>query len=296
MFIKDLYDKKKPIVSFEIFPPKRDYDIDTVYETIQDLRDLNPDYISVTYGAGGVGSSDKTLEIASLVKNKYGIEALAHLTCITSDKVKTKAVIEDLKKHNIENILALRGDIPEGFELEDDRDYSYAKDLIKDIKEIGGFCIGAAAYPEGHIECDKLNDSLIHLKEKVDAGAEFLITQLFFDNDIFYKFLEKAEKHSINVPIVAGVMPILSRSQVEKMIFMCGASLPSRIIKILNKYEGDSESLKKAGIEHAARQIDDLIRNGIDGVHIYTMNQPEIARENVRRIESLKEQLLKQSI
>ncbi|GAA0181367.1 methylenetetrahydrofolate reductase [NAD(P)H] [Clostridium sediminicola] len=284
MHIKDLYSKKKPVISFEIFPPKRECNVDTIYNTVEEFANLNPDYISVTYGAGGVGS-DKTVEIASMIKNKYKIEALAHLTCFGSSKERIALKIEELKTNNIENILAMRGDIQEEIILKSNTKYNYATDLIKDIRKFGGFSIGAAAYPEGHIECDDLRISSIHLKQKVDAGADFLITQLFFDNELFYKFLNLKEKLSVKVPISAGIMPILNKKQVQKMIFMCGASLPSKIIKILHKYESNPDSLRRAGIEYAAEQVIDLIANGVDGVHIYTMNQPEIAREILKNIQ-----------
>lgn len=284
MYIKDLYSSKKPVISFEIFPPKKDYNIDTIYSTVEELRELNPDFISVTYGAGGIGS-DKTVEIASIIKNKYNTEVLAHLTCIGSEEKSLALKIDELRKSNIENILAMRGDCMDSSRLNADRKYNYATDLICDIKNIGGFSIGAAAYPEGHIECDDLRISAIHLKQKVDAGADFLITQLFFENKLLYNFLELKKKLSIKVPVSAGVMPILNKNQVQKMIFMCGASLPSKIIKILYRYENNPESLRKAGIEYATEQVIDLIANGVDGVHIYTMNQPEIAKEILRHIQ-----------
>jgi methylenetetrahydrofolate reductase (NADPH) len=287
MSIKDLFKTKKPVISFEIFPPKKDFGVETIYSTIDELAKLNPDFISVTYGAGGIGS-DKTVEIASIIKNKYKIEALAHLTCITSDKDRIRHMIDDLKANNIENILAMRGDIPEGFQFQSNNKYKFALDLIKDIKKYGEFAVGAAAYPEGHIECDDLRINAIHLKQKVDAGADFLITQLFFDNNLFHKFLNLKENLSINIPISAGIMPILNKSQVQKMIFMCGASLPSNIIKMLYKYENKPESLRKAGIEYATEQVIDLIANGVEGIHIYTMNQPEIAKEILKNIQPWK--------
>jgi methylenetetrahydrofolate reductase (NADPH) len=284
MYIRDLFEKKKPVISFEIFPPKKDCSVDTIYKTIEDLSDLSPDFISVTYGAGGNGS-DTTAQIASIIKNKYGIEALAHLTCITSNREKVCSTINELKANNINNILALRGDIPERYNFKGNIQYNYASDLIREIKKQGDFSIGAAAYPEGHIQCDDSRISAIHLKQKANAGADFLITQLFFDNRLFYDFINLKEKLSINIPISAGIMPILSKQQIEKMIFMCGVSLPSKIIKLLYKYENDPESLRKAGMEYATEQTIDLIANGVEGVHIYTMNQPEIAREILKNIQ-----------
>ncbi len=285
MHISELYKRKKPVISFEIFPPKQDGDVEKLKAAITKLKTFNPDFISITYGASGSDSQAKTLEIADLVKNEYGIEAMAHLTCIGATKEKINATLETLKSHNVENILALRGDLPKDvpdFSLS--KDYQYAKDLIPDIKR-HGMCAAGAAYPEGHIDCEDFDTSLRHLKEKVDIGAEFLTTQLFFENKLFYEFLEQALKIGINVPVVAGVMPILGINQVKRMIFMCGASLPAKIIKILNKYENNPESLKEAGIEYSYEQIADLIRNGIDGVHIYTMNIPDIAGKNVEKLK-----------
>lgn len=286
MHIKDLYFRKKPVISFEIFPPKKGYNIDTIYSTVQELSNLGPDFISVTYGAGGAGS-DKTVEIAAIIKNKYKTETLAHLTCKGASEENVFSKIKELRANNIENILALRGDISEYNTIDRNTSYNYAIDLIRDVKRYEEFSIGAAAYPEGHIECEDLRISAIHLKQKVDAGADFLITQLFFENNLFYRFLELKEKLSMKVPVSAGIMPILNKNQIQKMIFMCGASLPSKIIKLLYKYEYSPDNLRKAGIEYAAEQVIDLIANGVDGVHIYTMNQSEIAKEILKDIQPI---------
>lgn len=277
MYISDLFKQKKPVISFEIFPPKKDGDPGTIIRTIEELAAEKPDFISVTYSAGGTGNSGMTIEIASMIKNKFGIEALAHLTCINADTDQIHHIIKALKAHNIDNILALRGDTPAGA-AEIASDYRYASDLIREIKEYRGFSIGAAAYPEGHLEAADLTADLTNLAKKVEAGADFLITQLFFDNRLFYEFMEQKSRYGIKVPVSVGVMPVLSKHQIEKMIFMCGASLPSRIIRLLNRYEKDPDSLRKAGIEYAAEQIRDLIENGVEGIHIYTMNQPDIAK------------------
>jgi len=288
MRINELYNQKRQVISLEIFPPKKEDSLNSLYEAMHELTSLSPDFISVTYSAGGSGNSEKTVQIASDIKNKYNTESLAHLTCISADETSIDNYVKMLMDNNIQNILALRGDIPKGVDISRNR-FKYAKDLIFYIKDkYPSLCIGAAAYPEGHADCDNFEDSLEHLKEKVDGGADFLITQLFFDNLYFYNFYEKALKKGINIPISAGIMPILSRSQIEKMIFMCGASLPSKIVRLLNKYENDSHSLKMAGIEYAANQIIDLCKNGVDGVHIYTMNQPIIARECINRLKEAK--------
>lgn len=278
-----MFQKKKPVISFEIFPPKKEGDINTIYNTIEELASLQPDFISVTYGAGGTGSN-KTIDIASFIKKQYHIESLAHLTCITSNQETIDRNIQELKKNNIDNVLALRGDIPEGFTQNKESKYTYAKDLIKELKSKGDFSIGAAIYPEGHIECDSMKEDLIHVKEKVEAGASFLVSQLFFHNELFYRFWEEFQKQDINCKVSAGIMPILSKKQIEKMIFMCGASLPAKVIKLLGKYENKPEDLKKQGIEYAAQQVEDLIAQGVDGVHVYTMNRPEIAKGIVERL------------
>ncbi|MGF7184009.1 methylenetetrahydrofolate reductase (NADPH) [Desulfitispora alkaliphila] len=286
MHIGDIFEQKKTVISFEVFPPKKDGDIDTIYKTIDELAHLRPDFISVTYGAGGSGSKS-TIDIASLIKRKYEIEALAHLTCITSTEEEIKSTLEKLKQNNLYNVLALRGDYPKNYNQRGQARYNYAVDLIEEIKAKGSFCVGAAAYPEGHIECSDVQRDLEYLKQKVNVGADFLITQLFFDNQLFYRFKEKLDRAGIDCKLSAGIMPILSKQQVEKMIYMCGASLPAKVIKLLVKYENNPESLKKWGIEYAAEQAEELVSNGVDGVHIYTMNQPQIARAIVGKLKNL---------
>jgi len=275
MKICDFYKSNKAVISFEIFPPKKDGDIDTVYRTVNDLYALSPDVISVTFGAGG-SESGLTAQIAGHIKES-GIEPLAHLTCVGTEKSGIERIVEDFKRRGIQNILALRGDGAAG------SGFTYAKDLIAALKN-RGFCIGAAAYPEGHISCDNLDDDIRYLKQKEGAGAEFFITQLFFENGIFYRFLEKARAAGITAPVSAGIMPILSKAQLERMIFMCGASLPAPIIKLVNKYGEEGESLLKAGVEYSYRQMQDLCDNGAQGIHIYTMNKPFIAEYCVRRL------------
>ncbi len=275
MFIKDIFSSKTPVISFEVFPPKREFPLDTVYSTIEDLKDMNPDFISVTYGAGG-SSKDRTVEIASTIKNKYNIQSLAHLTCLTSSKAEIDLMLEQLKANNIYNVLALRGDIPIGG-LQTSPQYKYAKDLISHIRRTGGFSVGAAAYPEGHIECDSLEKDIEHLKEKVECGVDFLITQLFFDNEKFYQYKDQLVKKNINVPIMAGIMPVLNKNQIIRMVSLSGATLPKKFVRILNKYEYSPSALKEAGIVYATEQIIDLLSWGVDGIHIYTMNKPEVA-------------------
>lgn len=274
MKICDIYKQKKQPISFEIFPPKGDLSVETARDTVAELKKLEPAFISVTYSAGGSGNSLKTAELASMIQNDYSVTSAAHLTCINSTKADVEGMVDTLKQNNIENILALRGDIVEGAEA---KDFKYASELIPILKK-EGFCVGGACYPEGHVSCVSLKDDIDHLYEKQQAGADFFLSQLFFDNDAFFKFLEIAKKRGITKPIEAGVMPILSKSQITRMIFMCGASLPANVVRLLYKYENSPEDLEKAGIYMALEQIRGLLDGGVDGVHIYTMNKPHIAK------------------
>jgi len=290
MLIKDKLKTKKSTISFEIFPPKKDYPIDTIYETIDSLSDLKPDFISVTYGAGG-STKNTTLEIASSIKNKYNLLSLAHLTCLTSTKDEIESTLNSFKENGIQNILALRGDYPQGekFNHEKGNHYKYAKDLIEHIKRNGDFSIGAACYPEKHIESESLEKDLFYLKEKVDLGVDFLITQLFFNNEIFYDFKEKTDKLGINVPIITGILPVLNKNQIERIISLTGCDLPKKFLRILEKYEYKPEALKEAGIAYAIEQIIDLLSFGVDGIHIYTMNRPKTTRKILENIQSIRE-------
>ncbi len=270
-------------ISFEIFPPKGELNI-TEFRTMMDgFSKLDPDFISVTYSAGGGGNSHKTIDLASVIQNEYNIPSIAHLTCINSNKHEVDSVIDSIVANGIRSVLALRGDIVEG---KAPTDFKFAKELIPLLKE-RELRVGAACYPEGHVTCENPEDDIRYLKEKEDAGADFFLSQLFFDNNSFYKFIERAAKQGITKPIHAGIMPISSKSQIMRMIFMCGASLPRDIIYILNKYENDPEDLRKAGIEYASSQINDLIENGVNGVHIYSMNKPENAAEIIRNIKRI---------
>lgn len=292
MQIKNIYKKKKPIISFEVFPPKKESSIDTIYDTIEALKDLKPDFISVTYGAGG-STRDKTIEIASIIKNKYYIEALAHLTCVSLTHEGLQNFIEELKNKNIQNIMALRGDLPQGFDedLFQKGEYKYASNLVSSIKTHNDISAGGACYPEGHFESESLEEDIENLKRKVEAGADFLITQLFFDNESFYKFMDLAYKKGINVPISAGVMPVTNKKQIERMISLSGASLPAKFTRIMAKYENNPQALKEAGIVYATEQIVDLLSWGVDGIHLYTMNRPETARKIMQNISNIREAL-----
>ena len=263
--------------SFEIFPPKKGIMIDTIYETIEKLVDLKPQFISVTYGAGGSIRNNKTVELASFIKNKENMEAITHLTCINSTCEEIDIILEDLKKEKIDKILALRGD--RNPEFEDKKDFSYAVDLVNYIKEKGDFKIYGGCYPEGHLECDTYEEDIIHLKEKVDAGVGELISQLFFDNNVYYKFLDDTMKKNINVPIHAGIMPVTNLKSILRMTVMCGASIPRPLMKLLAKYQYNEGDLRKAGIEYSIKQIEELNENGVDNIHLYVMNNADIAKE-----------------
>ena len=274
MKIAEIFQQKKPI-SFEIFPPKGELSTESFHATLSALSKLSPDYISVTCSAGGSGGRERTAVLAGSIRKDYGIESCAHLTCINSDEEMLREDVQRLHDAGVENVLALRGDVIPGSTA---RVFRYASQLMHRL-QAEGFCMGGACYPEGHIECADPEEDLRHLYEKQEAGASFFVTQLFFDNTCFYRFLEKARGIGVHIPITPGVMPILSKAQIERMIFTCGASLPSDIIRILYRYENDPDSLRKAGIDYAVRQIRDLQAHGADGIHIYTMNRPQIATD-----------------
>lgn len=285
MRIKELFDSKKLVFSFEVFPPKATSSIDVIYKTLDELKGLSPDYISVTYGAGGNSKDNRTAEIAGLIKNKYGIESVAHLTCINSSENEIREVLENLKSKNVENILALRGDIPEGEILKGN--YRYSDDLIKTVREFGSFNIAGACYPEGHNKEENLDTHIEMLKRKVDAGAEHLVSQLFFDNDNFYRFLEKSSKSGIDVPIQAGIMPVLNGKQIDRIVSMCGVEFPKKFMKIVDRYGHDKIALRDAGIAYAVEQIIDLASSGVDGIHLYTMNNAYVASKINESVTSI---------
>ncbi|MDK9711834.1 methylenetetrahydrofolate reductase [NAD(P)H] [Acidaminobacter sp.] len=293
MKIRDMLLTTRPTVSFEIFPPKANYPIETIYETIEALKDLRPDFISVTYGAGGT-SQDNTIEIASKIKNTYGIESIAHLTCVTSSRSSMIETLEKIRASGVENILALRGDIPQA--LLDDKswtpEYRYAYELIEDIHKFDNFSIGGACYPEGHIESRNKIDDLKNLKFKTKTGLDFLITQLFFDNELFYQFREKMELLGIKTPVLAGILPVLNINQIKKIQELSGCNLPPKFMRILDKYEHNPEALQEAGIAYAVDQIIDLMSSGsVDGIHLYTMNRPEPTRRIMESIGSIRKAL-----
>lgn len=286
MKIAQLFNEERTVFSFEVFPPKRDHAIETIYETLDELQDLKPDFISVTYGASGSLADNSTCEIASAIKHRYGIESAAHLTCVNSTREEVTEVLRRLHENKIENILALRGDIVP--DVPRKNDFKYASELITFIKETDyDFGISGACYPEGHQNSRNQVDDILNLKKKVDAGAEHLISQLFFDNNLFYDFVEKARIAGINVPIEAGIMPVVNKKQIERMVSLCGASLPSKFTKMMSRYEHKPEAMRDAGIAYAVNQIVDLVSQGVDGIHLYTMNNPYIARRISESVKSL---------
>lgn len=266
--------KRKTVLSFEVFPPKSDTPIESIHKTIDGLAPLNPDFISVTYGAGG-SANNATIGICETIKNKYGIEPVAHLACINLTKEKVLSELEEMKKAGIENILALRGDKSPTIPAKDD--FRYASELVRLVKSQGDFNVLGACYPETHPEAANTVEDIRHLKEKVDAGCSQLVSQLFFDNEDFYDFREKAQIAGINVPIEAGIMPVTNRKQIERMVTLCHAKLPKKFRAIMDKYEDNPTAMRDAGIAYAVSQIVDLIANDVDGIHLYTMNNPYIA-------------------
>ncbi len=282
-------ERQRAIFSFEIFPPKREMPMDTVYRTLDELTDLEPDFISVTCGAGGSadGSNHRTIEVASAIQNKYHREGIAHLPCIHFSRSDVLAMLDELEANGVRKILALRGDrVPD---LTPKEDFHHASDLIAFIRAHAKdrFQIFAACYPEGHIEAPDLDTDIGNLRRKVDAGVDRLISQLFFDNAFFYDFLDKARKAGINVPVEAGIMPVTNKKQIERMVTLCGATLPRKFQRVLAKYESQPEALREAGIAFATEQIVDLLAHGVDGIHLYTMNNPYIAKKISESIRTL---------
>lgn len=274
MKIKEILEKNQISFSCEIFPPKKEGDFSEVFRVVDRISKIGVDFISVTYGAGG-STSKKTTEVAAYTQDTCGTTSLAHLTCIDSNPEQIKCQLADLRANGIENIMALRGDKPKGFT--EGGYYTHAIHLIQEIRGIGGFCVGGACYPEGHVECPHKQDDIAYLKEKVDAGVDFLTTQMFFDNNILYSFLYKALKKGIHVPVIAGIMPVTNVSQMKRIGALSGSVLPQRFRMMVERFADNSAALKQAGIAYATEQIIDLIANGVGHIHIYTMNKPDVA-------------------
>lgn len=280
----DLFQEKN-VMSFEVFPPKPTADESVIYRTLDGLSGLHPDFISVTYGAGGGKNSSKTIKIAADVKKIYGIESVAHLPCINLSKQEAIEILDSLQENGIENILALRGDISS--DTEPNGTFSHANELIEFINERYDFNIIAACYPEGHTESKSFVEDMAYLKQKVDCGVSHLITQLFLDNDYFYSFRERADIAGIHVPIEAGIMPVTNKAQIERMVKLCGIKLPKKFMTVMERYEHNPEALRDAGIAYAIDQIVDLIAHDVDGIHLYTMNNPYVAKRIYEAVHRL---------
>jgi len=286
MYINEILKSGEISTSFEVFPPKNNAPFEPVLKSVEKLSLLKPDFISVTYGAGG-GTSQNTPRIASYIQNELHTPSMAHLTCASSTKEEIDGILAELRDKGIDNILALRGDLPENYNPDNPNYYRYASQLVERILEFGGFSVGAACYPEGHVESKNSNEDLLHLKEKVDCGAQYLVTQMFFDNTALYSFLYRALKVGIDVPVIAGIMPVMNPAQIKRSCALSGATLPSRFKIMLDRFSDDPVSLQQAGIAYATEQIIDLIANGVNGIHIYTMNKPEVAGAIMHNLSSI---------
>lgn len=279
MKIKELLLLNKPSLSFEVFPPKTETAFESVKSATEEIAELKPSFMSVTYGAGG-GTSKYTLDIAKSIKELHGVPTIAHLTCVSSTRETVKKKISEIREAGIENVMALRGDIPAGMENEDRSrwDYTHAVDLVRELKEANpDFCIGGACYPEVHPESINQIEDIRRLKEKVDAGCDFLTTQMFFDNNLLYNFLYKIREAGITVPIIPGIMPITNKNQIERAIKLSGSFMPRRFVSLVDRFGHDPAAMKQAGIAYATDQIIDLYANGITNVHVYSMNKPDVA-------------------
>ena len=289
MKISELLARDGLSLSFEVFPPKTNTAFESVKAATEAIADLRPAFVSVTYGAGG-GTSQYTLDIARNIKEAHGVPTLAHLTCVSSTRETVRARIEDMKAAGIENVMALRGDLPADMEGKDRSEWPYihAVELVRELKESGAdFCIGGACYPEVHPESADQREDIKYLKEKVDAGVEFLTTQMFFDNNLLYNFLYKIREAGITVPVVPGIMPITAGNQVARAIQLSGSFMPRRFVSLVDKFGHDPAAMKQAGIAYATDQIIDLYANGIKNVHVYTMNKPDVARKIMENLSEI---------
>lgn len=284
MKIIDILKQDQITLSFEVFPPKKIEKYDSVQAATEGVAALHPSFMSVTYGAGG-GTSEFTLNIAKNIRDKYGVEVLPHLTCVSSTKAHVHEMIQKFKEYGFENVMALRGDIPEGGAPYDD--YHYASELVADIKSQGDFCIGGACYPDGHVECAHKDDDIRNLKRKVDAGVDFLTTQMFFDNAEFFNFLYRLREQDIRVPVLAGIMPITNQKQLGRSVALSGTTVPTRFKEIVDRFGEHPEAMKQAGIIYATEQIIDLIANDVKHIHVYSMNKPDVAEAIQRNLSEI---------
>lgn len=285
MKISEILKQNKQTISFEVFPPKTETAFDSIRFATEEIAGLSPAYMSVTYGAGG-GTSKYTLDIAENIEKNYGVPTLAHLTCVSSTRATVLTRIADMRAAGIENVMALRGDIPVDMENMP-RDYKYALELVRELRSAGDFCIGGACYPEVHPESKNSEEDIIHLRAKADAGCDFLTTQMFFDNGIYYRFVEKARGAGISLPIIPGVMPITRVSQVERAINLSGSYMPRRFLSLVERFGDDPVAMTQVGIEYATEQITELYENGVGNVHVYSMNKPEVARAILNNVSDI---------
>lgn len=287
MKICDLFGQGKTVFSCEIFPPKKTSPVDSIYKTLDGLSDVRSDFISVTYGAGGSDMlNQSTHEIADLIENRYHTPAMAHLTCVAAGKAEVDDILAKLKASGVQNILALRGDANPDYPPK--TDFKHASELVEYIRTHSDFGVSAACYPEGHPESPDMVSDIRHLKEKVDAGAQHLVSQLFFDNEDFFRFVERCRIAGIDVPIEAGIMPVLSAASIQRMVTLCGASMPKKLSRILARYGDHPQALREAGMAYAIDQISDLVAGGVDGIHLYTMNNPKVARQIFDSVASIR--------
>jgi len=286
MKINRILNRGQQTFSFEFFPPKTDDGFEQLYQTIENLKPWNPGYVSVTYGAGG-STRSKTLDLVGRIKHQIGLESMAHLTCVGHTADEIRDILDLLKEQGIENILALRGDPPQGEEkfIKTEKGFAFGNELVAFIKKNYSFCLGVAGYPEGHVECPDKAADLDNLKRKVDAGADFIVTQLFFDNRFFIEFLERARSIGIQIPIIPGIMPIINAKQTKRFTKMCGASIPSDLLARLEEHQEDSLAIGRLGVEHATRQCEELLKLGVPGIHFYTLNR---SKATLNILENLK--------
>ncbi len=288
MKISELLKQDSYRLSFEVFPPKKSTGLESVRQATEEIAKLAPSFVSVTYGAGG-GTSDYTLDIAENIKERTGVPVLAHITCVSSSREKVAGYIKRLKEAGIENVMALRGDLTPEMEGQDRSgwDYRYAYQLVEELKAAGDFCIGGACYPEVHPESANRCEDVLHLKQKVNAGCDFLTSQMFFDNDLFYSFLYRVRDIGIDVPVIPGIMPITNANQVEKAVKLSGCHMPMRFMSLVDRFGGNAAAMEQAGIIYASEQIIDLYANGIRNVHVYTMNKPRVAEGILRNVSAI---------
>jgi methylenetetrahydrofolate reductase (NADPH) len=286
MKISEILKQGQHTFSFEFFPPKTDEGFDLLFQTIENLKSWNPGYVSVTYGAGG-STRTKTLDLVARIKHQIGLEGMAHLTCVGHTADEIRVILDRLKEDGIENILALRGDPPNGEEsfVKTKNGFGFGNELVSFIRKHYSFCLGVAGYPEGHVESPNLKVDLVNLKRKVDAGADFIVTQLFFDNKYFFEFCERARASGIHVPIIPGIMPIINTKQTQRFTKMCGASIPQALLERLEQNQEDAAAVRQIGVEHATTQCAELLKHGVPGIHFYTLNQ---SKATLAILENLK--------